>query len=1110
MAEPHRTAEHGGDSSPSGEPRVDIEGEAASLRARLQVLELQASRLRDLSDGTPVPMWATDARGRLEFVNRAYREFFGVGEDELRSGDWRILVHPDDVAAYNAAFTRALEDRSPFHATARVRMASGEWRCIESVGAPRYSASGEYVGMAGSSPDVTDRVAALQELRASEHRYRHLVEYTSDLVFHVGLRQPLPLALPPDQQVEWVFREGYFVAVNDSFARAYGYEHANELEGRPLTDVVPRSPLNLAFERTVVANGHRIFDAVTEEVDRHGGRKLLLNSMVGRIEDGHVLDYVGTSRDVTEQHRIERDRVFLDNLSRAYAPLASAETIADLSSKAIREHFGVTRVNFSDVDLANRIVTVFAGEREAGLKDDHIAHPLEAYLSSSMIEDLAAGRPVAVNGVATDARLGDRAAAYAQWNIGSLLLAPHRTDGRWSFMVALHRPEPYAWRVEELDLLREVVGRVHLRIERARAEEALRDSEARLQLAMIAGRAGTWDLDLVTGHNIWSESLFLLMGCEPTPGGRASQDLWQSAVLPEDLPYVLETWRRAEHGRTLFRTEHRVRHGSTGGIAWLRAAGRFFYDDDGRAIRFVGVALDVTDEKRAEEARRQIEARYRTLAANLPGGAAFVVDRDLRFQLVAGEVLATMGMALQQFEGRTVFEALPPEQAEFHAANYRRALAGQPFETEHESNGRYFVARGVPLHGERGEIEGVLAVSFDITARRRAEEALQEADRRKDEFLAMLAHELRNPLAPIRNAAALIRYAAPGNPVLDSARGIIERQLGHLVRLVDDLLDVSRVSRGKITLQCGAVDLGLVARQALETARPQIEAKGHRLEFDAPATPVRVEGDFTRLVQVVGNLLTNAVKFTDPGGVIALSIDRSAATGEARIRIRDNGRGIEPASLPNLFDLFYQAERSLQRAEGGLGIGLSLVRSLVEMHGGRVEARSEGLGHGSEFIVWLPELREGDEPTAGARASIEKAAPRLRVLVVDDNRDVADSCAMLLRVEGHEVEVCYDGADGVRLALERRPDVVLLDLGLPTVDGYSACREMRRGGLDRACIVAVTGYGREEDRLRSLEAGFDSHEIKPMDLSVLRRLMRRCAGVAARGAGGTPTLPGTG
>ena len=397
---------------------------------------------------------------------------------------------------------------------------------------------------------------------------------------------------------------------------------------------------------------------------------------------------------------------------------------------------------------------------------------------------------------------------------------------------------------------------------------------------------------------------------------------------------------------------------------------------------------------------------------------------------------------------------------------------------------------GAPIRDWRGRVVGVVLVFRDITERRAAERRLHENDRRKDEFLAMLAHELRNPLAPIRNAAHTLTLLGQPDERLRWVSGVIERQVGLITRLVDDLLDVSRITSGKITLQRERVPVAAVIAQAVETARPAAESRHENLAVEVADDVGVVDGDSARLVQAVGNLLDNAIKYSEDGGQVRLTARADAQ--EVVIVVRDEGVGIDAELLPHVFDLFIQADRSLERRQGGLGIGLTLVRRLVEMHGGRVEVASEGAGRGSEFTIRLPRLAFDARAPAAARAAAREApsGPARRVLVVDDQPDSTDSLALLLRLHGHEVSTAADGPGAVDEFLRSKPEVVFLDLGLPGMSGYDVARRLRAMPEGRDVrLVAVTGYGTEADRERTRAAGFDLHLAKPVDPHAVEALL---------------------
>jgi signal transduction histidine kinase/ActR/RegA family two-component response regulator len=383
-------------------------------------------------------------------------------------------------------------------------------------------------------------------------------------------------------------------------------------------------------------------------------------------------------------------------------------------------------------------------------------------------------------------------------------------------------------------------------------------------------------------------------------------------------------------------------------------------------------------------------------------------------------------------------------------------------------------------------------------------ETLREVDRRKNEFLATLGHEMRNPLAPLWHAVRLLELQETADPTLVQVRDISKRQVQQLARLADDLLDISQIARGKVELRREPVDLAAVVAQAVQTSAPHLKARHHEFDVTPPAEPLWLEADPVRLVQIMVNLLNNAAKYTEPSGHVWLTVGREE--GEAVIRVRDTGMGIPPEMLPHVFELFTQGEWSVDRSQGGLGIGLALVRRLVELHGGTIAASSAGLGRGSEFVVRLPAVLAPpvgrDGPAANGderRGSPPSKAPRHRILVVDDNVDAATSLSLLLSLEGHEVRGAHDGLAALKAAEDFQPEVVLLDIGLPRMDGYQVARLLReRPEMETVLLVALTGYGQDEDRRRSQEAGFNAHLVKPVDLDALRAALAH-SGLLARG-----------
>jgi len=394
-----------------------------------------------------------------------------------------------------------------------------------------------------------------------------------------------------------------------------------------------------------------------------------------------------------------------------------------------------------------------------------------------------------------------------------------------------------------------------------------------------------------------------------------------------------------------------------------------------------------------------------------------------------------------------------------------------------------------PIRDKKGNVCGAVMVFHDVTKRRRAEQALRDTDRRKDEFLATLAHELRNPLAPIRQAAHILRAQTATEAQKLWSQDVIDRQVQHMALLIDDLLDISRVSRGTLDLRIATTELAEVIEAAIETARPIVDAKRHKLSVETPHEAVKFAADPLRLAQVLSNLLTNAAKYTDPGGQIRLRAwsDSQAIT----LSVSDNGIGIPTDNIESVFAMFSQVKASQDRSDGGLGIGLALAKGLVELHGGTIEATSEGLGKGSEFIVRLPHgVISAPVPHETAAASTALARHR-RILIADDNHDAADSLAVLLQMQGHEVTVVRNGREALTTINAVRPEIALLDIGMPELDGYEVARQVRQNTLGRAVtLIAVTGWGQDRDKARALGAGFNHHLTKPIEPTQLLDLIR--------------------
>ncbi len=631
--------------------------------------------------------------------------------------------------------------------------------------------------------------------------------------------------------------------------------------------------------------------------------------------------------------------------------------------------------------------------------------------------------------------------------------------------------------------------------ERKRAERENSENEQRVLLATEATGVGIWEWNLINHTIRWDAQMFRIYGIAPTSDGIVEYATWSQYVLPEDLPLqesiMQDTIRGLGHNSRKFR----IRRHDDGKCRHIQAVETVRLSDQGRVEWLVGTNLDVTEQTLAEIAQNESEERWRFAlqAANLGAWelnfAENTIWHSLRYDQIFGyekppewsyeiflqHVLEEDRMLVDNY----IQDSIAKHQVWSLECRIRRA----------DGQIRWILIQSKYHDMKNGRFERAFGLVEDITERKMVEQMTKDAARRKDEFLAMLAHELRNPLASICNAVEVMKLAHADFSRVNWGIDIIERQVKHLIRLVDDLLDVSRIKQGLVVLKTESLEIRDFVLPAVETCQPLIESRNQVFSLTLPAEFFWVMGDRIRLAQILSNLLNNACKYTPEGGHIKLSVE--AFEDSICIRVTDNGDGIDQNSLAHLFDLFYQVDHNLDRAQGGLGIGLSLVQSLVEKHGGVVQAFSAGRGQGSEFVVRLPRLAQPIKSTADA---ITQIAPRLnknlRILLVDDNPDVAESLALLLEIDGHQVLIANDGQAALEIARVEKPNVILLDIGLPGMNGYSVAKALRETSEHkRTLLVAVTGYGQPDDLEKSRASGFDKHLVKPTDIEIVRQLL---------------------
>lgn len=828
-------------------------------------------------------------------------------------------------------------------------------------------------------------------------------------------------------------------------------------------------------------------------------------------KDGRATGMYGVVRDISERKSLER------SLKDSEARFRSLMEQAPFSIQVLSSNGSTLRVNKSFEELWGLSLDKLA---DYNILEDP---QLEARGVMPLIRAAFEGTPSAIPAIRYDP------------NESLPQLTTHPDPVRW--VAAMAYPIK-----DEAGVVREVVF-VHEDVTASRrAQSALLDSEERLRMALDAGQMGVWDWNVRTGELDWSDSLEPLHGLEPGEF-RGTFEAFLELVHPDDRPALSASIREALEQHGSFHTEFRNPR-RDGSIHWIAGSGKLFTDENGNPRRMIGVGMDVTERKRAEQNARFLAAASATLAE--------IVDFDSTLQRVARlavpsfadwaavDVLGADGelrrVAVAHVDeakvqlARDIHLRVPPAKdgssGAWHILRTGQSDLFPEIRREHlaqvtdpdvfkfiETLGlRSYI--GVPLR-VRGVVRGALTfvaaesghtydqadleVARELAHRtsvaiENAElyEELRQADRQKDEFLATLAHELRNPLAPIRSGLHVLRLSGRQDANAGLALTMMERQVEHLVRLVDDLLDVSRITRNRLELRMEPLLLADVIRSAVETSQPLVDKSGHTLSISLPPEPVRLRADRVRLAQVFSNLLNNAARYTPRGGSICL--DATCEDEVVAVRVSDTGLGIPAESLPTIFEMFAQVDRGHGGPQGGLGIGLTLVKRLVDLHGGSVEATSEGVGKGSEFVVRLPLFDSSIEQHDPVAATASAATVARRILVVDDNADAAHTLEMMLGLMGQDVRVAVDGPEALGLAQQFHPELVLLDIGLPKMSGYEVCRRMRSEAWARdAMIVAVTGWGQEGDRQRSKEAGFDEHLVKPVSTEQLETILGRLA-----------------
>jgi PAS domain S-box-containing protein len=1087
------------------------------VRAK-EALERSERELSEFFENATVGLHWVGPDGIVLRVNRSELEMLGYNREEY-VGRHIAEFHVDsDVIADMLQRLHAGEELKEHRA--RMRCKDGSIKHV-SINSNVHWEDGKFIHTRCFTRDVTDR----EQVEEAQARLAAIVESSQDAIISKTL-------------------DGTILSWNGGAERLFGYT-AEEAIGKPILLLIPPDRQN--EEDMIIGRLRRGERTETYQTVRlsKAGHRIDVSLTISPVLDksGRVIAASKIARDIRASKRAEQRLKMQHGVTRA---LAESATLNDAAGKILQsicgnlewevgtmwyvdQHQQVLRcsevwhmpsVEIPEFELSCRHLTLGRG----------IGLPGRVWISNS-----AAWIPdVAQDDNFRRAPFADQDGLHAAFGF-PIILNDTVLGVIEFFSREVREPDE-----DLLQMMKGVGSQIGQFIERKRAEDALRESEERFRLMAETIPSILWtaapDGTVTYANEHWFEYCGLTR--KPDAGE------WPEPIVhSEDYQRCMEAWNRSLLEGTDYEIEVRNRR-HDGSYRWFVTRAVPLRDDSGSIVQWFGTTTDIDDRKRADQTSRFL--------ADASASLAELTDYESTLQRVASLAVPAFAdwCAVDMLEpdgsihrlsvthtdparvklAHELLDRYPPQPSDSYGImkvlqtgepewmpTIPESLLGVLVQDEehlriiHQLGLKSYIC--APLRS-RTRMLGVLSFVtsesgrvFDATHLAAAEDlahraaiaienanllaALREADLRKDEFLAMLAHELRNPLAPIRNAVQIFRGVGPPVPELQWATEVIDRQVHQMTRLVDDLLDVSRITRGKIELRKERVELSAVVSSAVEASRPLIEKLGHELIVIMPPQPVHLEADPTRLAQVLSNLLNNAAKYTDHAGRIRLTAELH--NFHVLIGVKDSGIGIPAEMLPRVFEMFTQVDRSLERAEGGLGIGLTLVHRLVEMHGGTVEARSDGPGKGSEFIVCLPlGVDARDREPEGRIDDDEKAVTPVtrRILVVDDNWDSAESLVMFLRMMGNNVHTAHDGLEAVEVAATLRPDVVLLDIGLPRLNGYEAARRIReKFGAGEIVLVAVTGWGQDEDRRRSKEAGFDYHLTKPVDFDALQKLL---------------------
>jgi PAS domain S-box-containing protein len=1062
--------------------QITLEGETAVLLASFDITDQKRAqealreseeRLRLATEAAQIYSWEYDLAIMQAKYSANVADVLGFALPEDITAAYE-LMHPEDRPKAISNFAEGLTGAKPISGEMRfVNPTNGEIVWILSEGTLLYDERNQPVRSVGITQNITERKRSETALRESEERLRlasnaaQMFAWETDLVagkIKWSENAAHIIGCAPEELTDDTANSHFFIIPEDG--ERISLEFAKILaEGK--------SNYVLEFRGKEPKNERRFWQA---------------QGLVIYDEQQKPIRVVGITQNITERKLAEQNAAFLAEIAE---DLASLETIGDIMNKVaakIGSYFNAFSCAFTYLDEAADTAVVQYEWRSENAPSLIGKYRISEMANEIFIRDSRAGKVIVVRDTTTDSYLNSE--PLAALGIGSYINVPLIRDGEWQFQFAIHDLTARDWRDEEVALMRELTTRVWTRLERARAEDALRESEERFRNLADSAPVLIWVNDL-EGTVYVNRQYLEFVGTGEVKD--ISKFDWTQFVHPDDYDNYVGGYTRAFERRDNFFAQFRFRR-YDGEYRWMTTTGLPRIAASGEFLGYVGSTVDIDDLKRTEEALRESEERFRNMADNAPV-MVWVTEKDGYCSFLSKSWYEFTGQTPETGLGFGWLEATHPDDQQKARDLFVEATEQQkPFYIEYRlrrKDGSYAWAidSAIPRVSPEGEFLGFIGSVIDITERKQAEDALREADRRKDEFLATLAHELRNPLAPIQTALEIMRSGADKEKG-QQAREIAARQIEQMRHLIDDLLDISRITQGKIKLKFEEMDLREAIQSAIETSLPLIEASKHQFSASLPDKPIHIRGDAVRLSQIFLNLLNNAAKFTDAGGKVELTA--AIEGGEAVVKVKDTGAGIPAEMLEQIFEMFSQVEKTGSRPQGGLGIGLNLVKRLTEKHGGTVTALSEGKNMGSEFTVRLP---LAEVPRDEQQENIKQSAPaafnephKLRLLVVDDNADAADMMSFALELEKHTVKTVYNGTDAISAADEFQPDACLLDIGLPDIDGYNVAQTIR-SKKPEMLLIALSGWGQEEDRRRSSEAGFNHHLVKPVKIDEVIKLL---------------------